>query len=169
MTRPARIDESFDLSIDMLTCLWGGLMVPKLCGNELKMKLASFPHLISLKSSFPEESQLSRDNYFSICSDDDRFRSVANQGACMVAVFAFESLRNHRGYDKVKDKVPVMFLRHLRNAASHGNNFNFISSQSGKIIDPGRVEWGSKIINKDLQGKTAFPDFFPQGDFAYLF
>lgn len=169
MLRPVQINEAFNLAIDMLTCLWGGLVAPKLCGDELKAKLAPFPHLISFTSSFTEDSHLSKDNYFNICAADDRTKAVANQACCMIAVFASESLKNHKDYDKIRGEVSVNFLRHLRNAAAHGNSFNFIDSRSRKLIDPGQVEWKGKIIEKGLQDKTAFPDFFAQGDFAYLF
>jgi hypothetical protein len=163
------MNEVFNLAVDILTCLWGGLIAPKLCGDELKVKLESFPYLISFTSSFAEDSHLSKDNYFNICAADDRLKAVANQACCMVAVFASESLKNHKDYDKIRNEVPVDFLRHLRNAAAHGNSFNFIDSRSGKLIDPGQVKWRGKLIEKDLQGKTAFPNFFAQGDFAYLF
>lgn len=169
MLRPVQINEAFNLAVDMLTCLWGGLIAPKLCGDELKAKLAQFPHLISFASSFTEDSHLSKENYFNICAADDRLKAVANQACCMIAVFASESLKNHKDYNKIRNEVSVNFLRHLRNAAAHGNSFNFIDSRLGKLIDPGQVKWRDKIIEKGLQGQTAFPDFFAQGDFAYLF
>lgn len=169
MLRPVQINKTFNLAIDMLTCLWGGLIAPKLCGAELKTKLAPWPHLISFASSFSEDSHLSKENYFNICADDDKLKAVANHACCLVSVFAFESLKNHQNYDAIQGNALVNFLRHLRNAAAHGNSFNFIDSRSGKLINPGQVEWRGKIIEKSLQGKTAFPDFFAQGDFAYLF
>lgn len=169
MLRPVQINETFNLSIDTLTCLWGGLLAPKLCETELKAKLAPFPHLVSFASSFTEDSHLSKENYFNICASAERLKMVANNACCLVAVFAFESLKNTKQYEKIKTETIVIFLRHLRNAAAHGNSFNFIDSQSGKFIDPGKVEWKGKIINKELQGQTTFPDFFAQGDFAYLF
>lgn len=169
MLRPVQTNKVFDLAIDTLTCLWGGLIAPKLCETELKAKLAPFSHLVSFASSFTEDSHLSKDNYFKICASDERLRSVANNACCLVAVFAFESLKESDKYESIKDKTEVDFLRHLRNASAHGNSFNFIDSRSGKLVDPGLVEWKGKIIKKELQNKTAFPDFFAQGDFAYLF
>lgn len=169
MLRPVQINKIFDLAIDSLTCLWGGLIAPKLCGTELKIKLEPFSHLISFASSFEEDSHLSKENYFNICASDERLKSVANHACCLVAVFACESLKNSEKYDNIKNESVVIFLRHLRNAAAHGNSFNFIDSRTRKFIDPGEVKWGGKIIQKDLQNKTAFPDFFAQGDFAYLF
>jgi hypothetical protein len=125
--------------------------------------------LISFESSFTEDSHLSKENYFNICAANDRLKAVGNHACCMVAVFASESLKNHKDYAKIRNDVSVNFLRHLRNAAAHGNSFNFIDSRSGKLVDPGQIEWRNKIIQKGLQNKTAFPDFFAQGDFAYLF
>lgn len=169
MLRPVQINEAFNLAVDMLTCLWGGLIAPKLCGTEMKAKMAPFPHLVSFTSSFTEDSHLSKDNYFNICADDDRLKAVANHACCLVSVFAFESLKNHKNYDRIQNETSVKFLKHLRNAAAHGNSFNFIDSRSGKLIDPGQVEWKGMVIEKGLQGTTAFPNFFAQGDFAYLF
>ncbi len=169
MLRPVQINKVFDLAIDSLTCVWGGLIAPKLCGTELRAKLLPFPHLVSFVSSFTEDSHLSKENYFNICASDERLKSVANNACCLVTVFAFESLKNSNQYDNIKNESTVNFLRHLRNAAAHGNSFNFIDSRSSKFIDPGSVEWRGKIIKKELQGNAAFPVFFAQGDFAYLF
>jgi hypothetical protein len=169
MLRPIQISKSFNLAVDALTCLWGGLIAPNICGTELKAKLATFSHLISFKSSFAEDTHLSKENYFNICASHERLKEVGNHACCMVAVFAFESLKNDQKYDKIKNETTVKYLRHLRNGAAHGNSFNFIDSRSKKIIDPGLVEWRGKIIDKSLQNKTVFPDFFAQGDFAYLF
>jgi hypothetical protein len=168
MLRPAQVDEVFALATDTLTCLWGGLIAHKLCEAELKTKLLPFKHLISFTTSFLEDSHLSKENYFNICASDERLKTVANHACCMVAVFAFESLKNTGRYTKIKNESIVRFLKHLRNASAHGNSFNFIDSR-GKLTDPGQIEWRGKIIRKELQGQTAFPDFFPQGDFAYLF
>lgn len=169
MLRPAKINEVFNLTTDLFTCLWGGLIAPKLCEVELKTKLATFPHLVSFTSSFGEDSHLSKQNYFNICASNERLKSVANHACCVAAVFAFESIKETKKYDNIKNQAIVNFLRHLRNAAAHGNKFNFIDSRSGKFIDPGIIEWNGKIVRKELQGQTAFPDFFAQGDFAYLF
>ena len=160
MLRPVQINKVFDLAIDSPTCVWGGLIAPKLCGTELQAKLLPFPHLVSFASSFTEDSHLSKENYFNICASDERLKSVANNACCLVAVFAYESLKNSAEYDKIRSESAVGFLRHLRNAAAHGNSFNFIDSRSGKLIDPASVEWRGKIIKKELQDKTAFPDFF---------
>jgi hypothetical protein len=169
MLRPAQIHETFDLAIDLLTCLWGGLLAPKLCEAEMRAKLAPYTQLISFSTSLGEDSHLSKDNYFNICASPDRLRAIANNACCLVAVFAFENLKNTEIYDAVQNDTDVNFLRHLRNAAAHGNSFNFIDSRSRKVIDPGKVRWRGKIIEKGLQDKTAFPDFFGVGDFAYLF
>lgn len=168
MLKPAKIDSIFDLAIDSLTCFWGGLIAPKICEAELKAKLAQFPTLISFASSFSEDSHLSKENYFNICSSKDKTKLVGNNVCCMVAVFAFESLKEYQHYQEIKKEEAIKFLRHLRNAGAHGNSFNFKDS-SENIIDPGQVKWKDKIITKKLQDKTAFPDFFAQGDFAYLF
>ena len=167
MLRPAQINKVFDLATDLLTCLWGGLIAPKFCEAELKARLP-FPNLISFSSSFPEDSHLSTENYFNICASEERFRSVANHACCIVTVFAFESLKNSENYSDIENETVVIFLRHLRNAAAHGNSFNF-KNRFGQLIDPGEIEWKGKIIRKELQDQTAFPEFFRQGDFAHLF
>ncbi len=168
MLRPIKIDKAFDLALDTLTCLWGGLVAPRLCEQELKAKLAPFPHLISFASSIsPEDAHLSKESYFAICASDDRTKEVGNHACCLVALFAHESFKNHSRYSALKNRAPVAFLRHLRNGSAHGNTFDF--TYRNKLIDPGRVEWKGKIINKNLQGEKVFPDFFAQGDFAFLF
>lgn len=141
---------------------------PAMCRTELQAKLAKYPHLISLASSLGEDANLSKENYFNICTSTERIKAVGNNACCMVATFAFESLREHKNYDDIKNKTEVRFLGHLRNASAHGNRFNF-KNPYGKFKDPGEVEWRAKIIDKKLQDRTAFPDFFAQGDFAYLF
>lgn len=168
--RPVRTHETFNLAIDTLVCVWGGLIAPRLCRQEFEKSLAPYDFLISFASSFSEDTHLSKTNYFAICSSDERTRDVGNIACCMVALFAFEHLKVHRAYTTVQKRAEVVFLRHLRNASSHGNRFNFYRDSARKhFVDPGGVQWRAKTITKDLQDEAAFPGFFSAGDFAYLF
>jgi len=168
--RPVQMHEIFNLAIDTLTCLWGGLLAPKLCREELEKSLAPYPFLLSLSSSFSEDTHLSKANYFAISSSDKRLTDVGNNACCMVALFAFENLKLQTNYKTLSKNNTVVFLRHLRNASAHGNRFNFYCDRARKrFLDPGTVRWRNKAITKSLQDKPAFPDFFSVGDFAYLF
>lgn len=169
MIRPIEIDKIFNLTIDAYTCLWGGLLSPRLCLNELNKKIGETDFLITMESSCSEDTHLSKTNYFNICLSDERTRDVSNISCCMIAVFAFEHLKNHPKYDEIKKYDIVKFLGHLRNAAAHGNKFCFADSKTKNFIDPKRVTWRLKTIDKNLENKVAFPNFFPHGDFAYLF
>ena len=168
--RPVYTHKVFNLAIDTLTCVWGGLLLPKLCWNELGTALAPYPHLVSFESSIDEDTHLSKDNYFSICSSDKRVQEVGNNACCMVALFAFETLKTHSTYDTIRNEVPVKFLYHLRNASAHGNRFNFCLDRArNRFQDPGVLKWRNKTIDKSLQEHQAFTDFFGAGDFGYLF
>lgn len=169
MLRPLELDKTFDLAIDAYTCLWGGLLSPKLCLNELNEQIGDTDLLVSMESSFSDDTHLSKSNYFNICLSDERTRDICNISACMIAVFAFEYLKNHPRFNEIREMEVVNFLRHLRNAAAHGNKFCFTDSKSKKFRNPGIVSWRSKTIDKKLEGEVAFPNFFPAGDFAYLF
>jgi hypothetical protein len=167
--RPIYIDRAFSLAIDSYTCLWGGLLLPRLCLKELNERIGETDLLLSLESSCAEDTHLSKSNYFNICMSSERSFEVAKIASCMIAVFAYESLKAHSGFEIIKENNTIRFLRHLRNAAAHGNRFWFINSRSNKFVDPGTVSWRRKTINKELQDQVAFPNFFPHGDFGYLF
>lgn len=164
--RPLTIDKVFNLSIDAITCLWGGLLVPKLCHDDIEAKFQNYNFLVSLASSVGEDTHIDKANYLNICKSDERTAEVGNMSLSMLAVFAFESIKSEDTYDLIKKDMTINFLRHLRNAGAHGNNFNFYNK--GKLVDPGVVTWRNKNIDKSLQGKVAFPDFFKHGDFPYL-
>lgn len=168
--RPVPTHRVFDLALDSLACMWAGLIAPRLCGTEMRKAMEPYQHLISLSSTVGEDAHLSKKNYFNICQSDDRTREVGNNACCMVSLFAYETFKNDPTYNFVKDEIPVRFLYHLRNASAHGNRFNFfIDRNKSRFRDPGTFNWRTKTIDKSLQGKLAFPDFFAAGDFAFLF
>jgi hypothetical protein len=167
--RPVLTHGVFNLAIDSLTCLWGGLIAPRLCGEQMTRSLEPFAHLISFQSTVGEDTHLSKENYFAICQSDNRTSEVGNNACCMVALFAYETLKVDAKFESIKNQVPVQFLYHLRNASAHGNRFNFFRDRNRtRFRDPGTVQWNKKTIDKALQDMPAFPDFFAAGDFAYL-
>lgn len=169
MLRPVEIDKVFNLSIDAYICLWGGLLSPRLCLKELNDKLSDFNFLLTMGSSISEDTHISKQQYFDICLSDVRLKEVSSIACCMMVVFAYENLKNHPKFEKIKVLETVKFLRHLRNAAAHGNKFCFMDSKSRTQVDPGFVTWRSKTIELNLENKVAFPDFLPHGDIPYLF
>lgn len=168
--RPVKTDQTFNLVIDVLTCVFGGLTAPRLCGRELQGALAPYDFLVSFASTLGEDTHLSKKNYFAICSSQERTTAVGILACSMVALLSFEHMKLHASYPAISKRPEVAFLRHLRNAAGHGNRFNFYRDSARKcFVDPKGVKWQSKAITRDLQDKPAFPDFFCAGDFAYLF
>jgi|GEM_PF-1165883 len=167
--RPIETDKIFHLAIDTYTCLWGGIIAPRLCLNELNAKIGDTDLLLSMESSCMEETHLSKSNYFKISLSDEKSTEVASIASCMMVIFAYENIKDLTNFHKIENIEIIKFLRHLRNAAAHGNRFHFINSRSKKIIDPGIVIWRTKTIDKSLHDQKAFPNFFPHGDFPYLF
>lgn len=164
--RPLELDKAFHLSSDMLTCLWGGLLIPKLLHDEVESKLGASTMLVTLNSTVGEKTHISKVNYLDICRSEARTRIVGNVALSMTVVYAFESLKVHPKYDMIKNEQTIKFLRHLRNAGAHNNRFNFYNN--AKLIDPGIVTWRNKTINRSLHGSVAFPDFILHGDLPYL-
>ena len=85
----------------------------------------------------------------------------------MLAILAFENLKSLPIYANMKQYPQVKFLEHLRNASAHGNKFHFYHPE--KLTKSGEISWRGKMIDKNLQGKNLFPDFFSYGDFGFLF
>lgn len=168
MPRPVDLNETFSLAIDAYICLWGGIVTPKLCYKELNEKLGNFNFLLTLDSTVGEETHLSKEHYFGIIQSEDATKEVGTIACCMIVVFAFESLKNDPKYDSIKSLETITFLRHLRNAAAHGNRFSFINTKSHSKIDPGSVTWRKKTITAELENAKAFPDFISHGDIPYL-
>lgn len=168
--RPVKTDKIFNDALDTLTCVWGGLVSPRLCKNELQTALEPYDFLVTFTVPMAEETHLSKVNYFAIAASEERTKDVGINACCMTALFAYENLKMHESYDRIKDEQPVIFLRHLRNASAHGNRFHFFRDAAKRhFIDPGIVLWKNKRITKDLQDTPAFPNFFTAGEFAYLF
>jgi len=165
--RPVEIDKVFELSADILICLYGGLISPKLCGEELKKKLDPFNFLISFESSIGEDTHLSKTRYFQIASSDDTIKEIINTSCCLVSIYAFENLKKIAVYNKIMHLSSIKLLYHLRNGSAHGNTFNFYNMS--KFIPPKPITWNGKTIDTNLQGKPVFPDFISPGDLAFLF
>jgi len=166
--RPIETDKIFYLAIDTYTCLWGGIIAPRLCLNELNAKIGDTDLLLSMESSCKEDTHLSKSNYFNISLSDDRSAEVASIASCMLILFAYENIKDLPIYHEIRNIDDIKFLRHLRNAAAHGNRFHFIDSKLKRFIDPGIVSWRNKTIDKNLQDQKAFPNFIPHGDLPYL-
>jgi hypothetical protein len=74
-------------------------------------------------------------------------RSAEISLCCMLATAAFQSL-DKSTVDRFKDKNNALdVLRHIRNAASHGNKWHFEGSQP-KV----RCEWGTLVIDQATPG-----------------
>jgi len=166
MDRPVVIDEVFNLGLDVYTTMFGGLIAPKLCESALSDSLKDFPALVALDSSFSNDIFIDKNNYLSIAKTEKRAQDVTNATLSMIIVFTYESLKSSSHFEKVKDKEEVKFLRHLRNAAAHGNKFHFYNGT--RLADPGIVSWRTKTIDISIQGQTAFPNFFKHGDLGFL-
>jgi hypothetical protein len=164
--RPVEIDKIFELSADILICLYGGIISPKLCENELKAKLESYDFLVSFDSTVGQDTHLSKHRYFQIISSNETVKEVGNTTCCLISIYAFENLKKIPSYRKIMNLSSVKFLYHLRNGSAHGNIFNFYGN--GKFISPKQIIWNGKTIDASLQGKNIFPDFFSPGDIAYL-
>jgi len=91
--RPLITHKAFNLAIDTLTCVWGGLTLPKLCREQLETALAPYPFLISFESSISADTHLDKKNYFAIFSSDERIQEIGINACCMVSLFAYESLK----------------------------------------------------------------------------
>ena len=177
--RPIIINPIFNLPADILTCMFGGLVSSKLCDKEIRLALEYYSHLVTFDapSSETEETHLSKENYFNIVNSDERTKDIINAVCGMVAAMAWESLKttpifNERGelLPELKNETSLNYLECLRNAASHGGCFKFINRWHKFFIeDEKELIWCGLRLDKDMENKKAFPDFFPAGYFAYLF
>ena len=63
----------------------------------------------------------------------------------------------------------LIFLRHLRNACAHNNNFYFGSgNQRNSTLKTFPITWQNKIIKESIEGETLYFDFFMPGDIFLL-
>ncbi len=69
----------------------------------------------------------------------------------------WDALKQHRRFDEIKTEPVVEFLRHVRNASSHGGRLNF-----GKLKRP--ANWRDKEITESMSGTPVFPDLLQDGD-----
>jgi hypothetical protein len=68
--------------------------------------------------------------------------------ACSVLNSAYEKIV----VNNLKDNSPILeFLRHLRNASSHGRNFSFRGNEPTK-----EAYWKKLVISNELQGTNMF-------------
>lgn len=72
-------------------------------------------------------------------------------------------------FDNYKNHEHLLFLRHLRNASSHNNEFYWGSGrQRTHTISKFPIQWRSKIISEDLEGKKLYMEYFSPGDLFLL-
>lgn len=165
--RPVEIDKVFELSADILICLYGGMVSPKLCEKEIKAQLEPYDFLVSFESTVGVDTHLSKKRYFQIVASDERIKDIGNTACCLISIHAFENLKKISVYKNIENQSPVKFLYHLRNGSAHGNVFHFYSRE--KFVPPKPITWNGKTIDANLQSKPVFPDFFSAGDFGHLF
>jgi len=88
------------------------------------------------------------------------------RAACgMLANTAYESVKIHN------DKSPVFeFLRHVRNAASHGNKFNFSANEPARAAEwqGAKFAWNCKGSANALHGTECFGTFIGAADLIHL-
>ena len=69
----------------------------------------------------------------------------------------WDAPKQHRRFDEIKTEPVMEFLRHVRNASSHGGRLNFV-----KLERP--ATWRDKEITESMSGTPVFPDLLQDGD-----
>lgn len=77
-----------------------------------------------------------------------------------MALLTYDYVLNSQYQDKITQYPPFIFLKFIRNASAHGNNFN-LKDEDGewKLGENEQVVWKEKIITRELHGRSAFNDF----------
>lgn len=75
-------------------------------------------------------------------------------------------LWEHHDFAGVLQSTEMQFLRHLRNASAHHNEFYWGSGKSRRVPKP--IEWRGKRIAPSLEGTKLYCDFFAPGDLFIL-
>ncbi len=81
---------------------------------------------------------------------------------CLLTIALKEAVWKSPEFQPFRRRDELEFLRHLRNAAAHGNRFNIRSSKSLPL------KWRNKVISPQLNGKRLYFDFMAPGDLFIL-
>lgn len=154
-------------SIDVLTCLIGGVVCPNIHEPSQNPILADFE--IPTGLGF-EKSYLPKANYLEICKTPSKRDRTVKITAALISIHAYEELKKQSYFSEICDEICIQLLEHLRNASGHGNKFKFINKWKRFFLDEEKkLEWRGVVLDKDLNGKECFFTFFQPGHFASLF
>jgi hypothetical protein len=81
---------------------------------------------------------------------------------CMLANICFESIEQ-ADLDRVWLDPVIQFFRHVRNAASHANQWHFLGQEPKH-----RAEWNGIVLDKNLRGTECFYGTLSPADLLYL-
>lgn len=134
------------------------------------------PHyreIIQPNYAFRIVSKVSEDSWIVIQETfdllDKKFGSWSSAATAPCSILlgsAYETLKSDKRYNRIAPHPTVQFLRHLRNAAFHGNRFNIkgseVDSNTNELKKQAR--WRSLEITPALQGTQPFFDLIEIGD-----
>ena len=146
-------------------------------GGQLALFAPVFRQQFQPKHSFSVASKISQDAWivfkelFDLLSNKKgTWRATSAVAPCQFLSFTWEVLVKDNRYPKISIEPMVQYFRHIRNAASHGNQFKIDDDLIDTVTNSlkRKAEWRGVEITPNLRGVTLIPDYMEMADPIWL-
>lgn len=172
---PLKFHASFDGLIDSFRTMIASLTWLRASPEMAEKHFASWPYVLTLDCSASDKVvKVDKSAFVAFRADaaapgTPLFASTLGNLCRVMIISVKDIISEHPDFAKAKDDEMYRFLRHVRNAAAHGNRFYFgKGKQRDRTLATLPTRWRNKTIDDSVEESRLFLDFLGAGDLLFL-
>ena len=173
--QPLRFHKSFDALLDTFRNVITGTTWLKASIKEAKLFYKNWPHIITFPCSVIEKEIKIDKSILSLIEKEGFNQSTPLYSQTLINFYRIFTIAvkdiiwEEPDFNNLRSKPALQFLRHIRNASAHNNQFYW---ESGKrridTLSKLPIIWRGKEINEGLENTSLYMDFLKPGDIFLL-
>jgi hypothetical protein len=175
LDQPLNFHSSFNSLLDAFRNVIASLTWLKVSAEEAKKFFKSYPYTIELPCSVPGQAIKVDKSIFELVKREGFNQETPLYTQTLISFYRVFTIAvkdiiwKEKDFKELLQKDELQFLRHLRNASAHNNNFYWGEGAERKeTISKLPVSWRGKKIEITLENTPAYMDFMKPGDIFLL-
>lgn len=172
---PLQFHNSFNELLDSFRNIVASATWLKASIPSAKKFYDSYPYIIELSCSAPPGVSIKVDKSILTLVEREGFGNAPLFSNTLVNFYRMFTIAvkdiiwEEQDFVMLKGSNHLKFLKHLRNACAHNNEFYWGSGRARKnTLKELPLVWRGKVIKEDIEGKTLYFDFLSPGDIFFL-
>ena len=167
--QPLQFHNSFDKLLDDFRNIIASVTWLKVSTRQAEDFYKNFPYIIELPSSLSEKKIKVEKSILKLIERDSRYSSTLINFYRIFTIAIKDIIWEEADFESYLQNEIFQFLRHLRNACAHNNQFYWgRGNQRASTVQKLPMSWRGKIIEESIEGSNLYMDFMKPGDIFML-